>query len=71
MVQLHIKKGDESAFLYQVPVATSLSEIVPKVAQLYNDRKRLERLIAGELNPQNDIRASLFSLQHLFRNFSY
>ena len=47
MVQLHIKKGDESAFLYQISVATSLSELVPKVATLYNDRRRLERLISG------------------------
>lgn len=49
MVLLHIKKGEESQFLYQTSVSCSLSEITPKVSQIYNDRKRLERLVVCRL----------------------
>lgn len=47
MVLLHIKKGDDSQFLYETSVKASLAEVVPQVAVLFNERKRLERLIAG------------------------
>jgi hypothetical protein len=48
MVQIHLKKGEESIFLVQIPVTTALSEVIPKLATLYNDRRRLERLITSK-----------------------
>ena len=48
MVQLHIKQGEESLFLYETLANTSLAEIIPIVAKLQNDRRRLERLVTGK-----------------------
>ncbi|KAJ3360047.1 hypothetical protein HDU91_004723 [Kappamyces sp. JEL0680] len=47
MVLIHLKKGDESQFLCQDEAGVSLAVLVPRLAQLYNDRRRLERLVAG------------------------
>lgn len=76
MVLLHIKKNDESVFLYQIPVATPLSELTPKVSQLYNDRKRLERLVTatqdlllyGPEKPDNERGYSEEQLEELAQN---
>ena len=48
MVQLHIKQGEESLFLYETLANNTLSEIIPIVAKLQNDRRRLERLVSGK-----------------------
>ncbi|KAJ3304437.1 hypothetical protein HDV03_002781 [Kappamyces sp. JEL0829] len=47
MVLIHLKKGDESQFLCQDEAGVSLAVLVPRLAQLYNDRRRLERLVAA------------------------
>jgi hypothetical protein len=49
MVQIHLKSGEESLFLYEVPASTPLSEVVPALAVLNNDRRRLERLLTSEV----------------------
>ncbi|KAJ3290380.1 hypothetical protein HK104_006819 [Borealophlyctis nickersoniae] len=62
MVVLHIKKGEESLFLYETPAQTPLAKLVPDVAKLHNFRLRLKRLVSaaedliahGPLKPESE-----------------
>ncbi|KAJ3184644.1 hypothetical protein HDU87_004047 [Geranomyces variabilis] len=45
MVLITLKKAEEVLFLYEAPAATSLSDLVPKLADLQNFRLRLKRLV--------------------------
>ncbi|XP_028413169.1 cilia- and flagella-associated protein 298-A-like [Dendronephthya gigantea] len=44
MVILHIKKGDESQFLYDTTCQAKLSELIPELIEIYNGRLKIERL---------------------------
>ncbi|RUS86733.1 hypothetical protein EGW08_005523 [Elysia chlorotica] len=48
MVKIHVKKGDESQFLYETSVATDISDIVKDCAIIYNGRLKVDR-ICGEM----------------------
>lgn len=47
MVLIHLKKGDDSVFLYETPAGTPLQSLVPAVTTLYNTILRIRRLISG------------------------
>ena len=47
MVVLHIKKGDESQFLYETTCQVKLSELIPELIETYNGRLKIERLNYG------------------------
>lgn len=44
MVVIHIKNKDESQFLYQTSLATSVDDLVKNVAQIYNGRLKIQRV---------------------------
>lgn len=44
MVKLHIKRGDNSVFLYETTTAIELSELIPEIIRIINMRLRLQRL---------------------------
>lgn len=44
MVKLHIKKGDDSHFLFETTVDQSVADCVKQVAQIFNGRLKIERL---------------------------
>ena len=44
MVRLHVKKGDQSQFLYETTVKEPVSELVTKLVQIYNGRLKIDRL---------------------------
>eukprot|EP01137_Pigoraptor_chileana_P026501 Opistho-2@7872 len=44
MVVLHVKKGDESLFLYQTTCDVPLDKLIPEVTAIHNARLRVERL---------------------------
>lgn len=44
MVKLHIKKGDESQFLFETTVDISLDQLIKELVRLYNGRLKVERL---------------------------
>ncbi|KAJ3038310.1 hypothetical protein HDV00_000821 [Rhizophlyctis rosea] len=62
MVVIHLKKAEESLFLYETPASTPLSKLVPEIAEVHNLRLRLKRLISagedlieyGPLKPENE-----------------
>jgi cilia- and flagella-associated protein 298 len=44
MVKLHIKKGDESSFLYETSVDNETSETLKQVCNIFNGRLKINRL---------------------------
>ena len=49
MVQLHIKKGDESQFLVDTTVQILTDELLKEVVPVYNGRLKVNRICAGTL----------------------
>ena len=49
MVKLHVKRGDESLFLYETTVKANLNDIVTEIARIQNQRLKIERLYYGKL----------------------
>ena len=47
MVKLHIKRGEESLFLYETTVEAPLSEVVVQLVRLQNGRLKVSRLCQG------------------------
>src|SRR6218665_3664595 len=63
MVKLHVKKGDESQFLYETTVDVSTSELIDSLVAIYNGRLKVQRIAAGCKN--NDLSlASDLKLQY-------
>lgn len=48
MVQLHVKRGDESQFLFNTTVDTTLETVIQQVTDIYNGRLKVDRLCSGE-----------------------
>ncbi|BFZ09767.1 hypothetical protein BsWGS_12806 [Bradybaena similaris] len=48
MVKIHVKRGDESQFLYEAAVDTPVSDILKDCATIYNGRLKVHR-ICGEM----------------------
>ncbi|XP_041354233.1 cilia- and flagella-associated protein 298-A-like [Gigantopelta aegis] len=46
MVKLHIKKGDESQFLYETTVDAPVDGVTEEVATIYNGRLKVQRICA-------------------------
>ena len=44
MVKLHIKKGDESQFLFDISVNENVNDCLKQVCNIYNGRLKIERL---------------------------
>ena len=48
MVKLHIKKGDESQFLYTATVDKPIDDLVKEVTAIYNGRLKISRICSGK-----------------------
>jgi hypothetical protein len=44
MVKLHIKKGDESQFLFETSVDVMVDDLIKQLVKLYNGRLKIQRL---------------------------
>ena len=49
MVRLHIKKGDESQFLYETTVEMPVEDLIKDVTIIYNGRLKINRICAGNM----------------------
>lgn len=50
MVVLHIKKGEESLFLYETTTDSPLGDLTSQLVEIQNLRLRLGRLISGKFD---------------------
>lgn len=48
MVQLHVKRGEESQFLYNTTVDVPLETVITQVTAIYNGRLKVDRVCSGE-----------------------
>ena len=47
MVKLHIKKGDESQFMYETTVEMPVVDLLKDVSAIYNGRLKIQRICSG------------------------
>lgn len=47
MVRLHVKKGDESQFLYDTLVEARIEDIIYDITIIYNGRLKVSRICYG------------------------
>lgn len=48
MVQLHVKRGDESQFLFNTTVDISIETLIQQVTQVYNGMLKVDRICSGK-----------------------
>lgn len=48
MVVIHIKHGDESQFLYETSLVTSVDECTLNITSIYNGRLKISRICCGD-----------------------
>lgn len=48
MVRLHVKKGDESQFLYDTSVDALADDVINDVTVIYNGRLKVSRICYGK-----------------------
>jgi len=48
MVKLHIKKGDESQFLFDTTVEIAIEDLLAEIVPIYNGRLKVHRICPGE-----------------------
>ena len=49
MVKLHVKRGNESQFLYETALDKTVDEVVEDVTFIYNGRLKIGRICNGTL----------------------
>ena len=47
MVRFHVKKGDESQFLYDTTVETKVDDAIQEITIIYNGRLKVSRICYG------------------------
>jgi len=47
MVQLHVKRGDESQFLFNTTVDVSIETLSQQISEIYNGRLKVDRICTG------------------------
>ncbi|XP_042588781.1 cilia- and flagella-associated protein 298-like isoform X2 [Cyprinus carpio] len=52
MVQLHVKRGDESQFLFSTTVDVSVETLTQQVSAIYNGRLKVDRICSGLTDDQ-------------------
>lgn len=50
MVKLHVKKGDQSQFLYETTVEENIGELINKLVEIFNGRLKIDRLFYGKFS---------------------
>lgn len=58
MVKLHVKRGEESQFLYETTVTAVIGSVIKDLVQIHNGRQKVERL-CGEISELADHGVSL------------
>lgn len=48
MVRLHVKKGDESQFLYDTNLEANVDDVTHDIAMIYNGRLKISRICYGK-----------------------
>ena len=49
MVQLHVKRGDESQFLFNTTVLAPVESVIQQITAIYNGRLKVDRICSGKV----------------------
>ena len=49
MVVLHVKKGDESQFLFETTVSIPVEDLITQLVPIFNGRLKVNRICAGNV----------------------
>ena len=49
MVVLHVKKGDESQFLYETTVEIPVDQLIKELVPIFNGRLKVNRICGGNV----------------------
>lgn len=55
MVRLHVKKGDESQFLYDTHVEANVEDVIYDIAVIYNGRLKISRICYGKYHSHTNV----------------
>lgn len=58
MVVLNVKKGDDAQFLFETTTAIAMDELLDQLAEIYNERLRIDRLCMGMVHALSNWLAS-------------
>lgn len=58
MVQMHVKRGDDSQFLLSTTVDAPVETIIQQIAAIYSGRLKVDRICSGETSPFFCLRSS-------------
>lgn len=47
MVLLHVKRGENSQFLYETTVSVDVGKLTQEIVAIYNGRMKIQRICAG------------------------
>ena len=50
MVKIHVKRGDESRFLFDTNCSVPLNQLITQLARLHNGMLKVSRLCQGKTN---------------------
>lgn len=48
MVRFHVKKGDESQFLYDTTTDANVDDVIEEITIIYNGRLKVSRICYGK-----------------------
>lgn len=60
MVRLHVKKGDESLFLYDTTVEIPVEQLQQEIVPIYNGRLKVLRICAGKTSEDQNFKSVIF-----------
>ncbi len=49
MVKIHVKRGDDSQFLYETTVSISVEQLQIVLVRIFNGRLKVDRLSQGKM----------------------
>ena len=53
MVKLHVKKGEESQFLFETTVEIPITQLIEELIPIFNGRLKVQRICAGNVPLNN------------------
>jgi cilia- and flagella-associated protein 298 len=62
MVKLHIKRADESQFLFETTTSITINDLIQQISMIYNGRLKVHRLCHGKWHDH----ALFFVYRYLF-----
>lgn len=71
MVKLHVKRGEESQFLFSTTVDISIETLTQQVTQIYDGRLKVDRICSGNCFMQDVEISKQLYINVFYKHYSY